>query len=131
MSEGQSQRSVVSSVQHRQQAEIAAAEERERAAAEAAATAARAAMAELAAARAEVEAVVAVDATRVAAAELEALCASSTGNSISANDDRDNEFKLARDAAQEQATALKGMDAPAALRPGACTTVVSPTAATA
>jgi hypothetical protein len=88
-------------------------------------------MAELAAARAEVEVVVAVDATRAAVAELEVLRASSTGNSVSANDDRDNEFKLARDAAQEQAAALMGMDAPAALRPGACTTVVSPTAATA
>jgi hypothetical protein len=59
MSEGQSQRSVASSVQHRQEAEVATAEERERAAAETAVTAARAvrlAMAELAAARAEVEA---------------------------------------------------------------------------
>jgi F0F1-type ATP synthase assembly protein I len=63
MSEGQSQRSVSSSVQHRQEAEVAAAEERERKAAETAATAARAArlaMEELAAARAEVEVAAAV-----------------------------------------------------------------------
>jgi hypothetical protein len=65
----------------------------------AAATAARAArlvMVELAAARAEVEAV-------AAAAELEALRASSTGSSVSADDDRDNELNLAREAAREQA----------------------------
>jgi hypothetical protein len=70
-------------------------EERERAAAETAATAARAArlvMAELAAARAEVE----------AAAELEALRVSSTGSFVSADNDRDNELKLAREAAWEQ-----------------------------
>jgi hypothetical protein len=92
-------------VQHRQEAEVAAAEERERVAAETAVTAARAArlaMAELAPARAEVEAAVAVDAARVAVAELEALCASSTGSSVSADDDRDNELKLVREAAQEQ-----------------------------
>jgi hypothetical protein len=106
MSEGQSQRSVTSRVQHQQEAEVAAAEEREREAAETAATAARAArlvMAELAVARAEVEAAVAVDAARAAAAELEALRASSTGSSVSADDDRDNELKLAREAAPEQA----------------------------
>jgi hypothetical protein len=56
-------------------------------------------MAELAAARAEVEAAAAVDAARATAAELEALRACSTGISVSADDDRDNEFKLARDAA--------------------------------
>jgi hypothetical protein len=70
-------------------------EERERAAAETAATAARAArlvMTELAAARAEVE----------AAAELEALRVSSTGSFVSADNDRDNELKLAREAAREQ-----------------------------
>jgi hypothetical protein len=102
MSEGQSQRSITLSAQHRQEADIAAAEERERAAAETAATAARAArlaMAELAAARAEVEAVAAADAARAAAAELKALRASSTDNSISADGDRDNELKLAREAA--------------------------------
>jgi hypothetical protein len=107
MSEGQSQRSVASSMQHRQEAEVAAAEKRERAAAETAATVARAArlaMAELVAARAEVEAAAtAVDAARVAVAELKALRASSTGSSISVNDDRDNELKLAREAAREQA----------------------------
>jgi hypothetical protein len=106
MNEGQSQRSVASSAHHRQEAEVAAVEERERAAAETAATATRAArlaMVKLAAARAEVEAATAADAARAAAVELEALCASSTGSSISANDDRDNELKLAREAAREQA----------------------------
>jgi membrane protein involved in colicin uptake len=106
MSEGQSRCSVASSVQHRQEAEVAVAEERERAAAETAATAARAAklaMAELAAARAEVEAAAATDAARAAAAELKALRASSTGSSVSADDDRDNELKLVREAAREQA----------------------------
>jgi hypothetical protein len=86
-------------VQHRQEAEVAATEEYERAAAETAATAARVArlaMVELAAARAEVEAV-------AAAVELKALCASSTSSSVSANDDRDNELKLAREATREQA----------------------------
>jgi hypothetical protein len=81
MFEGQSQRSVASSVQHRHEAKVAAAEERERAAAEIATTAARAArlaMVELAATRAEVEAAAAVDAARAAAAVLEALHASST-----------------------------------------------------
>jgi hypothetical protein len=92
MSEGQSQRSVASSAQHRQEAEVAAVEERERAAAE-----------ELAAARAEVEAAAAADAARAAAAKLEALHASSTDNSVSADDDRDNKLKLAREAAREQA----------------------------
>jgi hypothetical protein len=60
-------------------------------------------MAELAAARAEVEAAAAVDAVRAAAAELEALRASSTGSSVSADDDKDNELKLVREAAREQA----------------------------
>jgi hypothetical protein len=83
MSEGLSQHSVASSVQHRQEAEVAAAEERERAAVETAAIAARAArlaMTELAAARAEVEIAAAVDAARAAVVELEALRASSTGS---------------------------------------------------
>jgi hypothetical protein len=109
MSEGQSQRSVTSSVQHRQEAEVAAAEERERAAAETAVTAARAArlaMAELAAASAEVEAAAAMDAACAAAVELKALRASSTGSSVSADDDRDNKFKLARETAREQAAQL-------------------------
>jgi hypothetical protein len=60
-------------------------------------------MAELAATRAEVEAAAVADAARATATELKALCASSTGNSVSADDDRDNEFKLAREAAREQA----------------------------
>jgi hypothetical protein len=134
MSEGQSQRSVASSVQHRQEAEVATVEERERATAETvakAASAARLAMAELAAARAEVEAAAAADAARAAAAELEALHASSTGSSVSADDDRDNELKLTREAAREQAAqwaaahprgavaaALTGVDTPAAVRAG-------------
>jgi hypothetical protein len=66
------------------------------------ARATRLAMAELVAARAEVEAAAVVDAARAAAAELEALRASSTDNSVSADDDRDNELKLAREAAREQ-----------------------------
>jgi hypothetical protein len=102
MSEGQSQRSVASSAQHRQEAEVATAEERERAAAETAAMTARAArlaMAELTAARAEVEATAAVDAARAAAVELKALRASSIGSSVSADNDRDNELKLTREGA--------------------------------
>jgi hypothetical protein len=59
-------------------------------------------MAELAAARAEVEAAAAVDAARAAATELKALRASSTDSSVSADDDRDNELKLVREAAREQ-----------------------------
>jgi hypothetical protein len=81
-------------------AEVATVEEHERAAAESAATVARAArlaMAELAAARVEVEVKAAV-----AAAELKALRASSIDSSISANDDKDNELKLVREAAWEQ-----------------------------
>jgi hypothetical protein len=108
MFEGQSRRSVASSVQHRQEAEVAAAEERERAAAETAATAVRAArlaMAELTAARTEieVEAAAAADVARAAAAELKALRASSTDSSVFADDDRDNEFKLAREVVRKQA----------------------------
>jgi hypothetical protein len=90
---------------------------------------ARLAMAELAAARVEVEAAVATDAARAAVAELEVLHVSSTDNSVFADDDRDNELKLVREAAREQAvlraglraatmpptavTAQTGMDAPA------------------
>jgi hypothetical protein len=110
MSEGQSKRSIALSVQHRQEAEVAAAEERERAAAETAATTARAArlaMAELVAARAEVETAAATDAAHATAAELEALRASSTGSSVSADDDRDNELKLVWEAAREQAATLR------------------------
>jgi hypothetical protein len=90
-------------VQHRQEAEVATAEERERAATETAVTAARLVMAELAAARVEVEAVAAADAVHATAAELDALCASSTGSSVSTDDDRDNELMLTRGAAREQA----------------------------
>jgi hypothetical protein len=61
-------------------------------------------MVELAAARAEVDAAATTDAALAAAAELEALRASSTGSSVSADDDRDNELKLAREATREQAT---------------------------
>jgi hypothetical protein len=134
MSEGQSQRSVASSAQHWQEAEVATVKERERAVAETAATAARVArlvMAELAAAREEVEAAAAADAAHAAVAELEALHASSTDSSVSANDDRYNKLKLAREAAREQAmqwaaahpqgavaAALTGTDAPAALWAG-------------
>jgi hypothetical protein len=53
-------------------------------------------MAELAAARAEVKAA-------AVAVELEALRASSTGSSVSTDDDKDNELKLAREVAREQA----------------------------
>jgi hypothetical protein len=53
-------------------------------------------MAELAAARAEVEAAATVDAACAAVVELD--------SSVSANDDRDNELKLVREAAWEQAT---------------------------
>jgi hypothetical protein len=88
-------------MQHRQEAEVATAEKHERAAAETAATAARA---ELVAARAEVEAAAVTDAARATATKLEALRASSTGSSVSTDDDRDNEVKLGREAAREQTT---------------------------
>jgi hypothetical protein len=102
MSEGQSQRSVALSAQHRQEGEVGAAEERERATVETAATAARVtrlAMTELVVARAEVEAATTADAACAAAVELEALRASSIDNSVSADDDRGNELKLAREVA--------------------------------
>jgi hypothetical protein len=136
MSEGQSQCSVASSMQHRQEDEVAAAEERERAAAETAATAASLAMAKLAAARAEVEAAAAAaaDIARAAASELEALRASSIGSSVSADDDRDNELKLMREASREQAAQWAAAHSQgamvAALRAGACAAAVSPMAAT-
>jgi hypothetical protein len=66
-------------------------------------TVARLKMAELVAARAKVETAVAVDAACAAAAELNALRGSSTGSSVSADDDRDNELKLVREAARERA----------------------------
>jgi hypothetical protein len=106
MSKGQSQRSVTSSAQHRQEAEVATTEERERAAAETAATVARAArltMAELATARVEVEAAAVADTARAAAVELEALRGSRIGSSVSANVSTDDELKLAREVAREQA----------------------------
>jgi hypothetical protein len=101
-------------------------------------------MVELAAARAEVEAAVAANVARAAAAELEALHASSIDNSVSADDDRDNELKLVREAAREQASqwaavhpqgtvvaAQTGVDAPAVLRVGARTAAVPLTSAVA
>jgi hypothetical protein len=65
-------------------------------------------MVELAATRAEVEAAAAVDVARAATAELEALHASSTSSSVSANDDRD-ELKLVREAVREQAAQWAAM----------------------
>jgi hypothetical protein len=91
------------SAQHRQEAKVVAAEECERAVAETATTTARLAMAELAAVRAEVEATAATDAARAVAAELEAIRASNIGSSVSADGDRDNELKLTRETAREQA----------------------------
>jgi hypothetical protein len=102
MSEGQSQRSVTSSVQHRQEAEVAAAKDREQAATETAVTAARLAMAELTAVRSEVEAA-AADAAHVAAAELEALRGSSISSSVSADGGTDDELMLVMEAMREQA----------------------------
>jgi hypothetical protein len=60
-------------------------------------------MAELTAARAQVEAATMADAARAAVVELEALRASNTGSSVSADNDRDNELKLAMEATREQA----------------------------
>jgi hypothetical protein len=101
-------------------------------------------MSELAAARAEVEAAASTDAAHAAAAELEAPRTSSTDISVSTDDDRDNELKLARKAAQQQAVqwaaatlrgaeavAQTGVDAPAVLRAGVRAVVVPPTAAVA
>ena len=99
MSAGQSQRSVASSTQHRQEAELAAAEERERAAARASKLAA----AELAAARAEAKAAAAADAARAAAAEVEVL-RGSIRNSVSADDSADVDLELlGREAARARA----------------------------
>jgi hypothetical protein len=66
------------------------------------ARAVRLAMVKLAAARTEVEAAASADAARAVVAELKALRASSINNSVSADDDRDNELKLTREAAREQ-----------------------------
>jgi hypothetical protein len=75
------------------------AEERERAAARAV----RLAMAELAAAWAEVEAAAVADAARAAVAELEALRGNSTSSYVSGDGGIDDELKLTREAAREQA----------------------------
>jgi multidrug efflux pump subunit AcrA (membrane-fusion protein) len=64
---------------------------------------ARLAVAELAAARAEVEAAEAADAARAAAAELEAQRGSSIGSSVSSDGGTNDEIRLAREATQEQA----------------------------
>lgn len=61
------------------------------------------AAAELAAARAEVEAAEAADAARAAATELEVLRGSRAGSSASVDDNTDEELRLAREAAREQA----------------------------
>jgi hypothetical protein len=61
------------------------------------------AVAELAAARAEVKAAAAVDAARTAAAELKVLHDNSTSSSVSADGGTDDELKRAREAAREQA----------------------------
>jgi hypothetical protein len=58
---------------------------------------------ELAAAREEVEAAEAADAAQAAAAELEALRGSSAGSSVSGDGSTNDELRLAREAAQEQA----------------------------
>jgi hypothetical protein len=147
MSEGQSHRSVASSAQHRQETEVDVVEERERAAVETATAVARAVslvMAELAAARAEVEAVTATDAAHAAAAELETLHGSSISSSISADGGTDDELKLAREAAREQeaqwvaahprgamAAAQTGVDMPVVLCTGGRAAAVPPTAAAA
>jgi hypothetical protein len=60
------------------------------------------AAAELAAARAKVEAAEAADAARAAAAELEVLHGSRAGSFASVDDNTDEELRLAREAAREQ-----------------------------
>jgi hypothetical protein len=62
------------------------------------------AAAELAAARTEVEAAEAADDARAAAAELETLRGSRAGSSASVDDNTDEELRMAREAAREQAT---------------------------
>jgi hypothetical protein len=108
------------------------AEEHERAVVVTAVTVAKLTMAKLAAAKAGVEAAAAADAARATAAELEAPRASSTDSYVSTDDDRDNELKLAREAAREQTVqwaaatprgtmvvAQTGVDAPRCPRRGA------------
>jgi hypothetical protein len=77
-------------------------EEHEQAAATAP-RAARLATAELAATRVEVEATMVEDAARAAVAELEALCGNSACSFASVAGNTDNELRLAREAAREQA----------------------------
>jgi hypothetical protein len=60
-------------------------------------------MAELAAVRAEVEAVATADAARAVAAELEALRGNSTSNSVSTHGGTNDKLKLAKEVAREQA----------------------------
>jgi hypothetical protein len=79
---------------------VATTEEREPAAATAA-RAARLAAAELAAARADVEAATTTDATRVATTK--ALRGNSTNNSVFADGSTNDKLRLAREAAREQA----------------------------
>ncbi|KAK3124877.1 hypothetical protein QOZ80_7BG0595270 [Eleusine coracana subsp. coracana] len=108
MSAGHSRRSVASSERLRQEAKLAAEEERERAAAAAAETAARAsrlAAAELAAARAEAAAAAAADAARAAVADLEALRGGSVGGSV-ADGNIDEELREL-EAVQEQERAAR------------------------
>jgi hypothetical protein len=63
-------------------------------------------MVEPAAVRAEVEAAAVTDVARAAAVELEALCGSSITSSVSADSGTDDELKLTREAAREQAAQL-------------------------
>jgi hypothetical protein len=95
-------------------------------------------MAELAAARAKVEAVVAADTARAASAELEALRGSSISSSVSAVDGTDDELKLAREAAREQAAQWaavhpqgRGGDSPDGRGHAGSAAAVHPTAAAA
>jgi hypothetical protein len=60
--------------------------------------AARLAMVELAVARAEVDAVAAVDVVHAVIAELKVMRENSTSNSVSADGGTDNKLKLAREA---------------------------------
>jgi hypothetical protein len=70
---------------------------------ETAAMVARLAIVELTAARAKVKAAMVADAARGVTAKLEALRDSSISSSVSADDGTDDELKLVREAAREQA----------------------------
>ena len=137
MSEGQSQRSVASSARHRQEAEIAAAEERERAAAETAAAAERAARlaaAELAATRAEVEAAAARAARLCAAVAPAALpMAASTWSPSRRGKQRESGRRSGqpRTPMGAVAAAQTGADAPTALQAEARAAAALPAAAAA